>query len=93
MLLFLKVANRQQFLPIGSRNMVVSMPNSNGHSKLTLKNVLHAPSVSYMLVSLRALDSLGYHIAISGGHLNIQSCIVTISDLAIFKFHLFLFTI
>ena len=72
--LFLKVANGQQFLAIGFRNMVVSTPNGNGHSKLTLENVLHAPSVSYMLVSLRPLDSLEYCIAISGGHLNIQSC-------------------
>lgn len=53
--------------------MVVSTPNGNGHSKLTLENVLHVLSVSYMLVSLGALDSLGYCIAISGGHLDIQS--------------------
>ena len=72
-LLFLKAANGQQFPAIGSGNMVVSTPNGNGHSKLTLENVLHVPSVSYMLVSLGALDSLGYCIAISGGHLDIQS--------------------
>ena len=72
-LLFLKAANGQQFPAIGSGNMVVSTPNGNGHSKLTLENVLHVLSVGYMLVSLGALDSLRYCIAISGGHLNSQS--------------------
>ncbi len=54
--------------------MVVNALNSSGQSELTLENILHTPSVSYTLVSLRALDDLGYHIAIGGGHLEIQSC-------------------
>ena len=84
--LFLKAANGQQFPAIRSGNMVVSTLNSNGHSKLTLENVLHAPSVGYTLVSLGALDSLGYHISISGGHLDIQSrtgdCVAHIARMA-----------
>jgi transposase InsO family protein len=71
--LFLKAANGQQFPAVGTGDMVVSTPNGDGHSELTLENVLHAPSVGYTLVSLGALDGLGYRIAISGGHLEIQS--------------------
>lgn len=71
--LFLKAANGQQFPAVGTGNMVVSTPNGDGHSQLTLENVLHVPSVGYMLVSLGALDGLGYRIAISDGHLEIQS--------------------
>ncbi|KAI9429466.1 hypothetical protein H4582DRAFT_2089143 [Lactarius indigo] len=80
---FLNAANGQQFPAVGTGSMVVSVPNGSGKSELTLKNVLHAPSISYTLVSLRALDSLGYRIAISGGHLEIQSgtgeCLVSIT--------------
>ena len=71
--LFLKAANGQQFPAVGMGNMVVSMPNGSKHSELTLRDVLHAPSVGYTLVSLGALDGLGFHITISGGHLKICS--------------------
>ena len=53
--------------------MVVSTPNGGKHSELTLQDVLHAPSVGYTLVSLGALDGLGFRITISGGHLEIRS--------------------
>jgi len=54
--------------------MVINAPNGGGQSKLMLENVLHAPSVGYTLVSLGALDDLGYRITIGDGHLEIQSC-------------------
>jgi hypothetical protein len=38
---------------------------------LTLDNVLYAPSVSYTLISLGALDWKGYRATIGGGHLNL----------------------
>ena len=53
--------------------MVVSSPNGAGQSDITLENVLHAPSVGYTLVLLRALDGLGYCITIGSRHLNILS--------------------
>jgi hypothetical protein len=71
--LFLNAANGQQFPAVGTGSMVVSVPNGGGQSELTLDNVLHAPSVGYTLVSLRALDGLGYRITIGGGHLDISS--------------------
>ena len=71
LLLFLKAANGQQFPAVGTGNMVVSTPNGSKHSELTLRDVLHAPSVGYTLVSLGALDGLGFRITISGGHLEI----------------------
>jgi hypothetical protein len=71
--LFLNTANGQQFPAVGTGSMVVSMPNGGGQSELTLDNVLHAPSVGYTLVSLGALDGLGYRITIGSGHLDISS--------------------
>ncbi len=69
--LFLNVANGQQFPAVGMGSMVVNAPNGGGQSKLTLENVLHAPSVGYTLVLLGALDGLGYRIAIGGSHLEV----------------------
>ena len=54
--------------------MVVSSPNGVSQSDITLENILHAPLVRYTLVSLGALDGLGYHITIGSGHLDIHSC-------------------
>ena len=71
--LFLNAANGQQFPAVGTGSMTVSAPNSDGQSDLTLENVLHAPSVGYTLVSLGALDALGYRATIGGGHLKILS--------------------
>jgi hypothetical protein len=53
--------------------LVVRAPNNAHESKLILHNVLHAPSIGYTLVSLRALDEEGYTSHISGGHLRITS--------------------
>jgi hypothetical protein len=69
--LFLKAANGQQFPAMGIGTIVVSMPNVSSQSDLTLEGVLYAPSVRYTLVSLGTLDAIGYHINISGGHLEI----------------------
>jgi transposase InsO family protein len=71
--MYLKAANGQQFPAVGTGDMVISAPNGDQESDLTLEQVLHAPSVGYTLVSLGTLDSLGYHIAIGGGHLEISS--------------------
>ena len=70
---FLHAANGQQFPAVGTGTMVISTPNGGEQSALTLEKVLHAPSVGYTLVSLGALDTLGYRIAIGGGHLEIKS--------------------
>ena len=38
-----------------------------------LDDVLHAPSITYTLVSLGMLNSQGYHIELEGRHMNIFS--------------------
>jgi hypothetical protein len=53
--------------------MVVSTPNGDAQSELTLEKVLHAPSVGYTLVSLGSLDALGHRITIGRGQLEIES--------------------
>ena len=70
--LYLNAVNGQQFPALGTGDMVVRAPTGGGgQSELTLKNVFHALSVGYTLISLGALDSLGYDIAIGSGHLEI----------------------
>ena len=49
------------------------MPNGGTKSELTLRNTLHMPSITYTLVSLRALDEEGYHAHIGDSHLEIVS--------------------
>ena len=71
--LYLNAANGQQFPAVGTGTMKVSVPNDDRQSELTLEDVLHAPSVGYTLVSLGALDGMGFRIGIAGGHLDIQS--------------------
>ena len=71
--MYLTTANGQQFPAVGTGNIIVSMPNDDSQSQLTLENMLHAPSAGYTLVSLGALDRLGYCINIGGGHLDILS--------------------
>jgi hypothetical protein len=64
--LYLNAANKQRCLAVGAGSMVMRAPNGQGSSELTLDDVLHAPSVGYTLVSLGALDDLGYWMLIWG---------------------------
>ena len=71
--LYLNSANQHKFPAIGKGTLVVHVPNNEGESELTLHDALHAPSVSYTLVSLGALDEEGYESRIGGGRLRIIS--------------------
>jgi hypothetical protein len=51
----------------------VQVPNEGTESELILHGALHAPSVSYTLVSIAALDEEGYHTHIGAGHLDLTS--------------------
>lgn len=53
--------------------MTVATPLGSATSSLTLENVLYAPAVGYTLISLGALDVLGYQMGIEAGHLEITS--------------------
>ena len=70
---YLNAANQQKFPAIGTGTLVVRVPNRGTESKLTLHNVLHAPAVSYTLVSLRTLAKQGYSCLLEGDHLRITS--------------------
>ena len=52
---------------------VVQVPNGGTESELTLHGALHAPSVTYTLVSIASLDKEGYHAHIGAGHLDLTS--------------------
>jgi hypothetical protein len=54
-----------RYLPLA---LVVRVPNEGTESELTLYGALHAPAVSYTLVSIAALDQEGYHAHIGAGH-------------------------
>ena len=70
---FLNTANQQQFPAIGHGTLVVQVPNGGTMLELTLHRALHAPVVSYTLVSIAALDEEGYHTHIGAGHMELTS--------------------
>jgi hypothetical protein len=70
---YLHAANKQQFHAVSTGQIHVSTPNGHGTSELMLDDVLHAPSITYTLVSLGMLNSQGYHIELEGRHMNIFS--------------------
>ena len=71
---YLNTASQQRFPAIGEGNLVIRVPNNNGtESALTLHNALHAPTVTYTLVSIGALDEEGYAAHIKSGCLEIIS--------------------
>jgi hypothetical protein len=69
----LNAANKQRFPAIGTGTLCIHILNEDLVSELILDNVLHAPAVSYTLVSLGTLDDLGYHAALGGGCLDLHS--------------------
>jgi len=71
--LYLNAANKQQFPAMGTGSMVIHALLGAMSSEITLENILYAPTVGYTLVSLGALDSLGYHMSIDTGELEIMS--------------------
>ena len=70
---YLNAANQQRFPTIGRGTLVVHVPNGEEETQLTLHAALHAPAVSYTLVSLGALDEEGYHTHIGAGHMELTS--------------------
>ena len=71
--IFLNTANQQRFPAVGRGTLVINVPNGSTESELTLHGALHAPAVSYTLVSLAALDEEGYHAHIGAGHMELTS--------------------
>ena len=71
--IFLNTANQQRFPAVGRGTLVVRVPNEGTESELTLHGALHAPAVSYTLVSIAALDEEGYHTHIGAGHMELMS--------------------
>jgi transposase InsO family protein len=69
----LNTANQQKFPAVGRGTLVVKIPNEGTESELTLHGALHAPTVSYTLVSLAALDEEGYHAHIGAGSMELTS--------------------
>jgi hypothetical protein len=69
----LNTANQQCFQATGMGSLAILIPNGGTDTELVLHNVLHALLVTYTLISLGVLDMEGYHMTISGGHLNIDT--------------------
>ena len=70
--LYINATNQHKFPAIGTGTLVVQVPKNRGESVLVLHNMLYAPSVCYMLVSMRTLDRVkGYTFHISEGRLQI----------------------
>ena len=71
--LYLNAANKQQFPAVGMGSMVINALLGAASSEITLKNILYAPTVGYTLVLFGVLNSLGYHMSIDAGELEIMS--------------------
>ena len=70
---FLNTANQQKFPVIRHGTLVVLVLHKAEKTQLTLHNALHAPAISYTLVSIRALNTEGYHAHIGGSSLELTS--------------------
>jgi hypothetical protein len=70
---YLNTANQQHFPTIGEGNLVIQVPNNGTKHMLTLRNMLHVPTVTYTLMSIGALDEEGYATHIKDSHLKIIS--------------------
>src|SRR6266852_1644717 len=55
-----KMANNQPFNTTGHGDIVIEVPNGGEITWMLLCDVLYAPEVSYMLVSIGKLDKSGY---------------------------------
>ena len=53
-------ANNHTFHAIGKGDLMISLPNGKGHSRIHLRDVLYAPKMGIMLVSISKLDLAGY---------------------------------
>ena len=71
--LYLNAVNKQQFLAMGMGSMVIHTPLGAASLEITLENILYAPTIGYTLILLCVLDSLGYHLSIDAGRLEIMS--------------------
>jgi hypothetical protein len=52
----IKCANNRSFAALGYSDIVTTMPNGERETRVTLKNALYAPSMSFTLVSIAAIE-------------------------------------
>ena len=53
-------ANNHTFHMMGKCDLMISLPNGKGHSCICLQDILYAPKMGIMLVSISKLDLVGY---------------------------------
>ena len=53
-------ADNHTFHAIGKGDLMISLPNGKGHSRIRLRDVLYAPKMGITLVSISKLDLAGY---------------------------------
>src|SRR5271168_4942774 len=63
-----RAANQQTFSTIGIGELIVDVPNGDGHfCKLRLSGVQYSPEIAYTLVSIGQLDEAGFSALFGGG--------------------------
>ena len=63
----ISAANQHTFHAIGQGDLPIHMPNGNGFTKITLKDVLHTPDIALMLVSIGLINQASYTVTFKGG--------------------------
>src|SRR5882724_661639 len=63
----INAANQHTFCTIGQGDLPIHVPNGNGFTKITLRDVLHTPDIALTLVSVSLIDQAGYTVTFKGG--------------------------
>jgi len=67
----INAANQQTFQAIGWGDLSICVPNGQGSTHITLKDVLHTLDIALMLVSIRLIDQARYTVSFTG-----RTCII-----------------
>jgi len=62
-----QAANKQCFSTVGLGDLMINLLNGTTRTQLTLQDVVYAPDVGYMLVSVSKLDEIGYGVKFEDG--------------------------
>jgi len=67
----ISVADNRTFEAVGKGSIQVRIPNNDGFTAVTLRDVLYAPTIGFTLISLSRADKAGYSTLIRDGDLHI----------------------
>jgi len=67
----ISAADNRTFEAVGKGNLHINIPNGDGFTSVTLRDVLYAPTIAFTLISLSRADKAGYTTIIEDGELHL----------------------